>query len=104
MLLEMALFHSFQLSHPLSAAALINSLDGFELMFVLQQNHVIKCEKKTKQNIVIQWETPGQIYLTVFPLATRNHCLCINTLYGICIIQIFVSIDNFPLKSAWSKI
>lgn len=42
----MALFHSFQLSHPLSATALINSLDGFELMFVLQQNHVIKCEKK----------------------------------------------------------
>ena len=39
-----------------------------------------------------------------FPLATRNHCLCINTLYGICIIQIFVSIDNFPLKSAWSKV
>ena len=50
MLLEMALFHSFQLSHPLSAAALINSLDGFELMFVLQQNHVIKCEKKKKKH------------------------------------------------------
>ena len=48
MLLQMALFHSFQLSHPLSATALINSLDRFELMFVLQQNHVIKCEKKKK--------------------------------------------------------
>ena len=66
MLLQMALFHSFQLSQPLSATALINSLDRFELMFVLQQNHVIKCEKKKKKNIVIQWETLGQIYLTVF--------------------------------------
>ena len=66
MLLQMALFHSFQLSQPLSATALINSLDRFELMFVLQQNHVIKCEKKKKKNIFIQWETLGQIYLTVF--------------------------------------
>ena len=66
MLLQMALFHSFQLSQPLRATALINSLDRFELMFVLQHNHVIKCEKKKKKNIVIQWETLGQIYLTVF--------------------------------------
>ena len=57
-------------------------------MFVLQQNHVIKCGKKTVYTV------GDFIYVTVFPLATRNRCLCINTLYGICIIQIFVSSDR----------